>query len=82
VKKNIRDFSGFHFADKDARQSMRDKVAKLMTAQLKDISALFGLQVSGAKDALVDALVDYMDAPWDTKKAATKVSRKWNSVNV
>jgi hypothetical protein len=61
---------------------MRDKVAKLMTVQLKDISALFGLQVSGAKDALVDALVDYMDAPWDTKKAATKVSRKWNSVNV
>jgi len=57
---------------------MRDKVAKLMTVQLKDISALFGLQVSGAKDALVDALVDYLDAPWDTKKAATKVSRKWN----
>jgi hypothetical protein len=49
-----------------------------MTVQLKDISALFGLQVSGAKDALVDALVDYLDAPWDTKRAATKVSQKWN----
>jgi len=49
-----------------------------MTAQLKEISALFGLQVSGAKDALVDALVEYLDAPWDTKKAVTKVCRKIN----
>jgi len=52
---------------------MREKVAKLMTAQLKEVSALFGLQVSGTKDALVDALIEYLDAPWDTKKAATKV---------
>jgi len=51
-------------------------VAKLITTQLKDISALVGLQVSGPKDALVDSLVDYLDAPWDTKKAAAKVCPK------
>jgi hypothetical protein len=52
---------------------MRDKISKLMTAQLKEICALFGLQVSGAKDSLVDGLVDFLNAPWDTKKAASKV---------
>lgn len=61
---------------------MHDKVAKLVAAQLKDISALFGLQVSGTKDALVDALVEYLDAPWDTKKAVTKVCGKIISIDM
>ena len=52
---------------------MRDKVAKLMTAQLKEICAVFGLQVSGTKDSLVDALIDFLNSPWDTKKAVGKV---------
>ena len=82
VKKNIREFSGFHYADNDARQSMYDKVSKLFTAQLKDISALFGLQVSGTKDALVEALVEYLDAPWDTKKPVTKVRGKIISIDM
>jgi hypothetical protein len=45
-----------------------------MTAQLKDICGLFGLQVSGTKDSLVDSLVDFLNAPWDTKKAVSKVA--------
>jgi hypothetical protein len=52
---------------------VRDKVAKLMTAQLKDICVLFGLQVSGTKDSLVETLVDFLNAPWDTKKSVNKV---------
>lgn len=39
-----------------------------MITQLKEICALFGLQVSGTKDSLTDALVEFLDAPWDTKK--------------
>ena len=54
---------------------MVDKVSKLINAQLKDISALLGLQVSGTKDALVDAIVDFLDSPWDTKVSAKKVYR-------
>lgn len=61
---------------------MYDKVSKLFTAQLKDISALFGLQVSGTKDALVEALVEYLDAPWDTKKPVTKVRGKIISIDM
>ena len=46
-----------------------------MNAQLKDISAILGLQVSGSKDILVEALVDFLDSPWDTKVNQKKVDR-------
>jgi hypothetical protein len=46
-----------------------------MNAQLKDISAILGLQVSGSKDILVEALVDFLDSPWDTKVNHKKVYR-------
>ena len=46
-----------------------------MNAQLKDISAIVGLQVSGSKDILVEALVDFLDSPWDTKVNHKKVRR-------
>ena len=34
---------------------------------------LFGLQVSGAKDSLVDGLIEFLNTPWDTKKSVSKV---------
>jgi hypothetical protein len=46
-----------------------------MIAQLKEICALFGLQVSGAKDNLVDTVIEFLNAPWDTKKSVGKVFR-------
>lgn len=52
---------------------MSDKISKLMSAQLKEISAILGLQVSGSKDSLVEALVDFLDSPWDTKVNPKKV---------
>jgi hypothetical protein len=60
---------------------MRDKVGKLMIAQLKEICALLGLQVSGTKDTLVDTLIEYLNAPWDTKKPTTKVFLAYSFVN-
>ena len=33
-----------------------------MNSQLKDLCALFGLQVSGTKDSLVDALMEFLHA--------------------
>jgi protein DEK len=85
VKKNIRDFTGFHFADtvgpvswcqinaQDARKVVHDKIAKFTNGQLKEILALFGLQVGGSKDTLIDNVIDFLNSPWDTKKAAAKV---------
>ena len=52
---------------------MHDKVNKLVTAQVKEISTLFGLTVSGNKDALIDTLVTFLNAPYDTKKPVIKV---------
>ena len=52
---------------------MSDKISKFMNAQLKEISAILGLQVSGSKDSLVEALVDFLDSPWDTKVGPKKV---------
>jgi len=52
---------------------MSDKISRLMSAQLKEISAILGLQVSGTKDTLVEALVDFLDSPWDTKVDLKKV---------
>ena len=52
---------------------MHDKVNKLLTIQVKEISALFGLPVSGNKDALIDTLVSFLNAPYDTRKAVIKV---------
>jgi hypothetical protein len=52
---------------------MSDKISKLMNARLKEISAILGLQVSGSKDSLVEALVDFLDSPWDTKVNPKKV---------
>jgi hypothetical protein len=60
---------------------MVDKVSKLINAQLKDISALLGLQVSGTKEALVDAIVDFLDSPWDTKVGVKKVLRNRHSID-
>jgi hypothetical protein len=60
---------------------MVDKVSKLINAQLKDISALLGLQVSGTKEALVDAIVDFLDSPWDTKVSVKKVCRNRYSID-
>jgi|SRR5579862_66710 hypothetical protein len=61
---------------------MIDKVSKLMNAQLKEISAILGLQVSGSKDSLVEALVDFLDSPWDTKVNPKKVCVvKWFRIN-
>ena len=51
------------------RQGVHDRLSKLTMAQLKEICALLGLPVSGAKEAVVDALLDMLDQPWDTKKA-------------
>ena len=45
-----------------------------MNAQIKDISALLGLHVSGTKNDLVETLVNFLYKPYDTKKSATKVA--------
>jgi hypothetical protein len=50
-----------------------DRVSKLVNAQLKEISAVLGLQVTGTKDELVQAIVDFLNSPWDTKVSAKKV---------
>jgi len=57
---------------------MHGRVAKLMTAQLKELCALFGLQVSGTKEALVDSIIDFLNAPWDTMKKVAKKVHQWN----
>jgi hypothetical protein len=60
---------------------MHDKVNKLVTAQVKEISALFGLPVSGNKDTLIDALVAFLNAPYDTKKAVIKVRSLYTQID-
>jgi len=49
--------------------------------QLKELSTLLGLPVSGAKEAVIDALLEMLDQPYDTKKQV-KVSSFSYDVNI
>ncbi|KAG8458146.1 hypothetical protein KFE25_011677 [Diacronema lutheri] len=61
LKRNLREFSGF---DSDERvERMRAAAARCAAAQLREVLALCDLEVSGAKEALVERLGAWLREP-------------------
>jgi hypothetical protein len=64
TKKVLRKFSGFAGDDvKQMKEDARDKLGKKQLADLKRVAAVLDLDMSGAKGALVDRIVAYLDKP-------------------
>lgn len=84
VKANIRRFAGFPASDTAYSTSIKDRLAKLMNSDLKELCAIMGLFVSGSKDELVSRVHDFLQCPSELpshvkaekKKAKAKTSAK------
>ncbi|CAI9739783.1 protein DEK-like [Octopus vulgaris] len=80
IKRNIRKFNGFDFGKDDKRfDKKRALLAKNTTASLRKICEILGLERGGAKDEILNKIMDFLVKPKDTGKSVPKPKKKRKS---
>jgi len=82
IKKNLREFRGFAFADSadDEEYNKRaQRLLKMTLPELKPICAVLGLERSGSKEELVKRMMTFLIDPQDSGKSVPKPKKRRSS---